>query len=159
MNEKMSMVHLYKDFWVELKMKDAFKEKLFSDLYIRPINYISLPTGLLGVSYVASLSKNQAMIQFEIKFNTRNANRKTLLDLAEQIQNDQVNIISKLDGYTVHLWDHALVIRKTLDHSVIDKTAWDSLAGRLLSEVSVLRAVIKPRLSGDQMEAGCEKHQ
>ncbi len=143
----MKLSEHYPKFWAFFKNADAVKRDLFRSSRIGPVNYIARPASINGANFVASLSRLGGMVQCEIMFNTRKADRKSLLKLAYLIERDKEKILDSLGAlYSLEKVDHALALRKVISDAgnILDENSWEKLAEELVSEITHLFEVMNP---------------
>lgn len=143
----MIISHLYPKFWAVFRTADIARGDLFSSSRIGSVNYIARSASLTGAHFVASVSRSGGMVQCEVMFNTRKADRKSLLQLASLIDRDKDKILSSLGpSYSVEKAEHALVVRRVVNDvgNILDESSWEKLAEALVFEVTKLFNVMNP---------------
>lgn len=143
----MRLSELYPDFWASFKIEDAVRRDLFSASRIGPVNYMARPAGITGANFVAGLTRTGALVQCEVMFNTRHADRETLLRLGAEIEREAGRILESLGpDYTLEEADHAVSLRKVLNGNgnIRHKPSWEQLAEELVAEVYHLFDVMDP---------------
>lgn len=143
----MRLSQLYPEFWAIFKIADAAKRDLFSASRIGPVNFFARPAGISGANFVAGLTRTGALVQCEVMFNTRKADREILLQLASAIEERRDHILRSLGpDYTLERVEHALSLRRSLNNqgNILLKQSWEILAESLVTEIYRVYDVMSP---------------
>lgn|GEM_PF-5049879 len=137
----------YLNFWALFRNADAVRSDLFVCSRIRAVNHLGRPACITGSNYVASVSRSEGMVQFEIMFNTRKADRDSLLKLASYVERDKNMLLNTLgNSYVFERRENSLTIRKIVQGvgNILDESTWERLSESLVAEVTYLFGKMNP---------------